>query len=206
MEPPTCCPGNRRFPMRDVDVVILPATHPDDPTYGFTPTQVAAHPQARLHAVRFPEVVWYNRAVRDQAMAQIRALGLPSCVLVGFSKSGLGAWNIARQMADQVQGAIIFDAPLASDDWRRWGDEFYQSDAAWQEDLPLHQIRRDPSVWPAHASLVLISGTSFHAEMTRFSEELTQRGTAHQFLPRPDMPHHWDAGWLAEGLTALEGA
>jgi pimeloyl-ACP methyl ester carboxylesterase len=192
--------------MRDIDVVILPATHPDDPTFGFAPTRVAAQPQARLHAVRFPGVVWYNRAVRDQAMAQIRGLRLASCVLVGFSKSGLGAWNLACQMADQVQGVIIFDAPLASDDWRRWGEEFYQDDVAWQEDLPLRQVRRDPAVWPGHASLVLISGSSFHAQMVQFAAALGRHGTPHQFLPRPGMPHHWDAGWLEQGLAALPGA
>ena len=132
-----------------VDLVFLPAMAAEDRTYGAIPDRLPAFPEVHVHAAGFPGVVWYNCAVRNQAVAQIRALDLDSFILVGFSKSGLGAWNIARKMPERICGTLIFDAPVASDDWRRWGDDFYQDDASWQRDLPLRAVlgARGPLPW-----------------------------------------------------------
>jgi pimeloyl-ACP methyl ester carboxylesterase len=188
-----------------VDLVFLPATAPGDRTYGTIPDRLAAYPKVRVHAVEFPGVVWYNRAIRDQAIVQIRALGLDSFLLVGFSKSGLGAWNIAREMPDQVSGTLIFDAPVASDDWRRWGDDYYQDDVSWQRDLPLRIVRQAREPLPPTPGLVLISGASFHDQMCILAAALTAAGVRHTFIPHPEMRHHWNAGWIEEGLAVLLG-
>ncbi|MFA6110220.1 MAG: hypothetical protein WDA75_15760 [Candidatus Latescibacterota bacterium] len=187
------------------DLVFLPATTPEDRTYGAIPQHLAGYPEVCVHAIRFPRVVWYNRGIRDQAVAQIQELALDSFILVGFSKSGLGAWNLAREIPDRVAGTLIFDAPVASDDWRRWGDEFYQDDAAWQRDLPLRAVRQERQPWPPAPGLVLVSGEAFHDQMAALAVALTAAGVRHTFIPHPDMPHHWNAGWIEEGLTVLLG-
>lgn len=187
------------------DLVFLPATLAEDHTYGAVPERIVAYPEVNVHAVRFPRVVWYNRTVRDQAIAQIRALALDSFILVGFSKSGLGAWNIAREIPGKVEGTIIFDAPVASDDWRRWGDDFYQDDAAWQRDLPLRTVLETRGPLPPDSGLVLISGEAFHDQMSALSTALVAAGVGHTFISHPEMAHHWQAGWIEEGLAVLLG-
>ncbi|OGV51650.1 MAG: hypothetical protein A2X49_13960 [Lentisphaerae bacterium GWF2_52_8] len=96
-----------------LNIVLLPATEPYDKTYGEMPRQLKGYPQASIHHVSFPRMVWYNREVRGQALEQIAALSISPLILVGFSKSGLGAWNITRTAADIISATIIFDAPVS---------------------------------------------------------------------------------------------
>ena len=187
-----------------MNLVFLPATEPSDGRYGEVPERIEGPLDASTHTVQYPNLVWYNARVRDEAIAQIRALNVSPVVLVGFSKSGLGAWNIARTIPDLVSGTIIFDAPVARESLPSWGTSpFYEDDASWQEDLPLHTIEEFQTVMPETHQLVLISGTGFHDEMCQLSDELTKIGSRHAFLPRPHLKHHWNSGWIEEGLNTM---
>lgn len=184
-----------------MNIVFLPATEPDDETYGRIPDRIAVCPGATIRAVHFPTLVWYNAAVRREAIAQIRAMGDEPVTLVGFSKSGLGAWNIARVIPDRVAATVIFDAPMVRLQKPPWGtDPFYADDAAWQMDVPALTIPEFRAAVPAAHRLVLISGANFHDEMVAMAGALTAQGVSPVFLPRPDLRHHWNSGWLEEGL------
>jgi pimeloyl-ACP methyl ester carboxylesterase len=187
-----------------MNLVFLPATEPTDRTYGEVPEKIDGRPEALCHEIQYPELVWYNKRVRDEAIAQIRAFNVSPVVLVGFSKSGLGAWNIARTIPDLVSATIIFDAPVARETLPPWGTgPFYEDDSSWQEDLPLRTIEDFQSVMPGTHQLVLISGPGFHNEMCFLSDELTKIGLRHAFLSRPHRKHHWNSGWIEEGLKEL---
>lgn len=182
-------------------VVFLPVTEPADPTYGCTPE---ALPSRQVRAVRFPRLVWYNAEVRAQAVAQMRAMALPPSVLVGFSKSGLGAWNIAREHPDLVQALVIFDAPVCRDTLPPWLTEaFYADDAAWQADLPMRQLCAGLQPPCPPGGLVLVTGCSFHGEMVDFSRALEVRKVVHTRIDSPERPHHWASGWIEAALAAL---
>lgn len=169
-------------------LVFLPATEPDDETYGMIPDQVAGYPEAVVHRMRFPRMVWYNETVRDEVVAQIRALDVAPIVLVGFSKSGLGVWNIARETLPP------------------WGTvPFYASDADWRADLPLHTLAAFQAAVPRTHKLVLISGANFHDEMCVLAQALSETCIEFVFLPRPHLNHHWQSGWIEEGVRTLCG-
>ena len=186
-------------------VVFLPATARDNITYGEIPEKIPAFPDIAVRQVVYPRLVWYNRAVQDEAIAQIRAWNIQSVILVGFSKSGLGAWNIARRIPERVSGTIIFDAPMARESLPPWGTApFYADDAAWQKDLPLRTCAQFQEAVHPHHRLVLISGTGFHDEMCTLSGRLIKIGLPHAFLPRPELRHHWNSGWIEEGLEWYE--
>jgi len=184
-----------------MDLAFLPATDPGDKTYGTIPTQIATRPDACVRQVSYPSLAWYNAAVRREAIAQIRAWGVAPVILVGFSKSGLGAWNIARAIPDLVSTTIIFDAPVTREQLPSWDARpFYADNAAWLADLPSRTIRDFHSAMPTTHQLILISGEGFHEEMCTLSLALDEAGLAHAFLPRPHMKHHWNSGWIEEGL------
>jgi hypothetical protein len=124
---------------------------------------------------------------------------------VGFSKSGLGAWNITRTIPDRISATIIFDAPVAREKLPPWGTApFYRGDNDWLKDLPVRTVADfKASVSPAHR-LILISGRNFHDEMACLSCILNDTGIPHVFLPRPDLNHHWNSGWLEEALNVLQ--
>ena len=84
------------------NLVFLPVCGPGDETYGAIPERITGYPAACLWQVRYPTMVWYSEAIRREAIAQIRSFGAPSVILVGFSKSGLGAWNIVRTIPNLI--------------------------------------------------------------------------------------------------------
>lgn len=187
-----------------MNIVFLPATEPDDATYGAIPAQITGHPGLTVHQIRYPTLVWYNESVCNEAIAQIRALDASPVTLVGFSKSGLGAWNITRAMPDIISATIIFDSPVAREQLPTWGTSpFYADDTAWQKDLP-HRSTRDfaAAVDDTH-QLVLISGPGFHEEMRTLSRALSRIEYKHVFLDRSGIEHHWNSGWIEEGLDKL---
>lgn len=187
-------------------LVFLPATEPGNCHYGEIPESIALFAELAVRQVHYPKLVWYNREVQDEAIAQIRAWNVSSIILVGFSKSGLGAWNIARQLPELVTATIIFDAPVARDTLPPWGTApFYKDDADWQVDLPLRTCEQFKVAMRTDHRLVLISGAAFHPEMCTLSETLSGMGLAHMFLSRPDMTHHWNAGWIEEGVNVVIG-
>ncbi len=187
-------------------IVNLPATEPGDPTYGSSPTHIASMSDLRCHQVCFQHMVWYNLQVRTEAVRQIEELGLDTFVLVGFSKSGLGAWHLAQTLPDQVTATIIFDAPMMRDSIPvEWGaGPFYTDDSQWLQDLPTHSVANFlHSVKPGHR-LVLVSGAAFDEQMKAFSQVLIDAGCQHTFLHHPEIRHHWDSGWLELALGALQ--
>ncbi|HAU38829.1 MAG TPA: hypothetical protein DCX07_14075, partial [Phycisphaerales bacterium] len=162
------------------DWVFLPATEPGDATYGIAPTRLDEAPECRVHHVRFDSLVWYNRAVRRQAAEQIDARGLSSFVLVGFSKSGLGAINLACELGEHVVATVVFDAPVARTKLPPWGTgPFYAGDDDWLADLPMANAATLKQTLPQSHRLILISGEGFHDEMTTFSRRLNELKLGH---------------------------
>jgi hypothetical protein len=184
-----------------VDIVFLPATEPGDKTYGEIPERIDGYPDIMIHQVRFPGMVWYNKDVRRQAIAQIRRPGVSSVILVGFSKSGLGAWDITREIPELISGTIIFDAPVAREELPPWGTSpFYKDNFSWLNDLPVRNVDNFQNEVPRNHKLILISGENFHNEMTCLVNKLYDTRISYVFLSRPCMHHHWQSGWIEEGL------
>ncbi|MBU4199440.1 MAG: hypothetical protein KKE37_12330 [Verrucomicrobia bacterium] len=187
-----------------LNLVFLPATELRDETYGTVPERIAGYPGASLRQIHYPTLVWYNEAIRREAIAQIRSLNVVPVILVGFSKSGLGAWNITRSIPNCISGTIIFDAPVAREERPPWETvPFYENNASWLEDLPTRTVEDFQAVVPKTHTLVLISGEGFHAEMDTLAQALSKTRITHVFLPRPHLKHHWQSGWIEEGLHAL---
>lgn len=184
--------------------VFLPATEPSDTTCGRIPDTIRNYPDITIRQVSYPGLVWYNTAVRNDAIEQIRAWDVAPVTLVGFSKSGLGAWNIARTIPELVSGTIIFDAPAARRQLPPWGTRsFYVDDRTWQADLPICTIHQFAQAMPDSHRLILIAGADFHEDMHTMSKALLQAGSKHALLDRPHMKHRWDSGWIEEGLSIL---
>ena len=187
-----------------MNLVFLPATEPGDETCGVVPQRIKGYPAAAIYRIRYPTLVWYNEAIRKDAIGQIRSLDVAPVILAGFSKSGLGAWNIARTIPEIVSGTIVFDSPVAHEDRRQWGTgPFYGDQLSWQKDLPIHTMQEFQAAMPKTHRLVLISGKRFHDQMCVLSHAMNQAGLDHAFLPRPRMKHHWNSGWIEEGLNEL---
>ena len=187
-----------------INLIFLPATDPNDLTYGTVPKSLSVNCDVCIHQVYFPKLAWYNKKIREQAIGQIKNINVPRKVLVGFSKSGLGAWNIALSIPDEIIGTIIFDAPVARETLPPWGTkDFYSNDEEWKADLPIRHVMEFKSALPEKHRLILVSGANFQDEMSRLSRALLDANVHHTFRYRPEMKHHWQSGWIEEALNLL---
>lgn len=188
-----------------MQLIYLPATEPGDTTYGHPPQQIEGRGDLDVAEVRYAHMVWYNERVRAEAQRQIDLLAGDRVILVGFSKSGLGAWHLASALRQPAAATIIFDAPVAHQEIPvQWGAApFYDDVGTWRQDLPIHRIRDfRQSVAPDHR-LILIAGAHFDADMVALSGALDEAHYEHTFLRHPEIAHHWNSGWLGFALAAL---
>ena len=185
-------------------LVFLPATEPFDDRYGQAPAAIQTHPHWLIHHVRFARMVWYNAAVRQRAVEQIETANLSNLVLVGFSKSGLGAWNMAMALANRVKATVIFDSPMCTQPMPSYfGGGFYQTNAQWCDDLPSKSVTRFAELMPRDSRLILIGGEGFSEDMRLMSRLLNEHDVSHTHIDQPCLKHHWNSGWLAMAFDAL---
>jgi len=185
-----------------MNIIFLPAMEPGNTVYGSVPDSIDGCPEAVIYNVKFPRLVWYNEEVCTEAIRQIKQFGKGPFVLVGFSKSGLGAWNIARRIPELISHTVIFDVPVSRSELPPWGtDPFYRNDEEWQRDLPLKNIKKFKDAVSSRHILIMISGATFHSEMEVLSSELKKTGVKHVFVPHPEMKHSWNSGWIEEFIS-----
>jgi len=101
--------------MKEILEIYLAATNPDEDRYGFMP-QKPSCPDNDILSIQFPYEVWYNEEWRDTTMRIIRPKLRTKNILIGFSKSGLGALNIAIENPGIFHAVVIFDSPLMHQD------------------------------------------------------------------------------------------
>ena len=199
-------------------LVYLPAAGAGNVTWGKPDLQMHWGANVSCHLWPSETQVWYNLDIRQQIMAYIDGLATSQgtdetstsasaperIILVGFSKSGLGALNLAPMLKDRLAGVVIFDTPTSMALRAGWGIEpFYPDDEHWQADLPANRIKTYASVFGEDCPLVLITGSAFHEQMSTFSDNLNQAGVTHQYIHRPAMKHNWQTGWLELAQAAL---
>ena len=185
--------------MVEITAVILPATDPSDNSYGKVPRHELVG--IVVHEVVFASLVWYNCSVRKETERQIGRMSLTGHnILIGFSKSGLGALNYLIENPGVFQACIIFDSPVMRKECPPWETEAFYDQASWSADLPTEHVDELIAI-SQQTKLVLVSGEFFCDEMLEFSQLLSEGGGKSQFFDL-HFPHRWDSGWLQTAISA----
>ncbi len=184
--------------------IYLPATDPGNTTYGLVPSGPAVPGNSSL-AVRFEQEVWYNRYWRKEVIASVSPGLLDRNILIGFSKSGCGALNIAIENPTLFDSVVIFDAPLSRREVPPWNTASFYNQRTWEEDLPetrIHEIAR----LSESTSILHIGGRAFNGEHQVFQERCDAAGIKCEYLNRHEYAHSWTSGWVREGVGRASGA
>lgn len=191
-------------------LIYLPVAAAGNVTWGTPDLQQHWGANVTCHFWPSEVQVWYNLQIRQQIIEYIDGLVSPPSavpdrvILVGFSKSGLGALNLAPMLKDRLAGVVIFDVPVSMALRDDWGiGPYYPDNTSWQAELPVNCIDTYASVFSKDCPLILISGSAFHGQMAEFSSSLNNANVYHQFIPCPDMKHNWRSGWLTMAQKAL---
>jgi hypothetical protein len=127
-------------------------------------------------------------------------------LLLGFSKSGWGAYSLLLRHPDRFGKAVAWDAPLMERRPERFG---MGAIFGTQENFEPYRITtllehtapqlRDKS------RLILLGYGNFRAQHEQAHALMTELGVAHIYRDGPKREHHWESGWLSEAVELLLG-
>lgn len=129
-------------------------------------------------------------------------------LLVGFSKSGWGAWSLLLRHPEIFHRAAAFDAPMMMDAPGKYGsgqifgtiENFrkYQITGLLTEHAA--ELRNNPT------RLMLIGQGNFQAEHEKIKEHLDLAMIPSKYTKGPVREHSWNSGWLQEAFEWLTNA
>lgn len=126
-------------------------------------------------------------------------------LLLGFSKSGWGAWSLLLRHPEVFGRAASWDAPLTMPSPGRWHtDQVWPTEADFARyavgDLLRQRaelLRRQP------ARLVLMGHGKFPDDDVAVHELMGRLGLPHHWEHGRRLEHGWSSGWVAPAVNAL---
>ncbi len=212
-----------RYPV----VYVLPVEAGRESHYGDGLLEIKNHDLANVHgaifvAPTFSHLPWYADHPSDPAIRQetfFLQVVLPEVeakypasveprdrLLLGFSKSGWGAWSLLLRHPELFGKAAAWDAPLMMDQPGRYGSgEIFGTPANFRG-YHVSQLVRDNSEKLGDASrLVLLGYDNFAAEHRQMHTLLDKLQVRHDYRDGPQRKHNWHSGWVSEAVEWLLG-
>lgn len=171
------------------DVIFVAPTFSNMPWYGDHPTKMNLRQESHLLDVVIPSVESRYSVSRNPA----------DRLLLGFSKSGYGAFSMLLRHPDRLGKAVAWDAPLGLAAPRAdWGmPRVFGSNAnfnAYRVTRLIDQRAADLAGGPAR--LILAGANTFRGHHARVARQLRERNVPHVFVDGPRFGHSWRSGWL----------
>jgi hypothetical protein len=124
--------------------------------------------------------------------------------LLGFSKSGWGAFSLLLRHPDVFAKAVAWDAPLMMTKPNNYGMEGV---FATQENFEKYQISRlfetRAKTLGKEPRLMLLGYASFRAHHVEAHQLMQRLDIAHEYRDEKKTPHTWHSGWVAPGMKWL---
>ena len=131
-------------------------------------------------------------------------------LLVGFSKSGYGAWSLLLRNSDQFAKAAAWDAPLMKTAPDQFGmgpiygtpENFlgYRIDHLLRDRA--ESLRAKSESHPG-VRLIHLGFDNFRDHHERAEALLNELKIPHTYTDGPKRPHTWHSGWLEEAVKRL---
>lgn len=131
--------------------------------------------------------------------------------LVGFSKSGYGAWSLLLRHPDIFCRAAAWDAPLEMSKPGKYGSgPIYGSDENFAKYEIASLLRRNQELLSRSATselgprLIHAGYGSFREQHEQIERLLNELKIPHVYRDGPERKHHWSGGWLQEMVALLK--
>lgn len=177
---------------RHAAIFVMP-TFSHLPWYADHPTKAEIRQETYLLKVVIP-FIDKTYPIRDEARNRH---------LLGFSKSGWGAWSLLLRHPASFGRAAAWDAPLMKEK----PDQFGMGDIfGTQENFEAYQITRLLQKRPGpgdNERLILLGYGNFRVHHQQMHELMTRLKVPHAYEDGPSRKHNWDSGWLADAVKLL---
>lgn len=210
--------GNRRF------LYILPVEKEGDSRYG---DGLAEARRLGLHekhgmilvAPGFAELPWYadhptNAKRRDESHLLEAVLplvekrfpsGKPRRLLLGFSKSGWGAWSLLLRHPGVFDAAAAWDAPLMKEKPDQFGmDGAFATQENFEGYWLAKLLREKAEGLRGRNRLAHFGYGNFRDHHQRMQGLVLELKIPVVYADGPERKHVWESGWLGEAAGALE--
>lgn len=192
-----------------------------DPAAEIRRTDIANRYQLVVAIPTFTALPWYADHPSDERLQQETYLlrdvlplidrhhGTESesgrTLLVGFSKSGWGAWSLLLRNPGTFARAAAWDAPLMQSKPDKYGmGPIFGDQANFNGYLVSDLVKRRADLLRVRKRLVLTGYfESFRPHHVAMRELLKELGVPHSYRDGPKRDHHWESGWLDEAVSLL---
>jgi enterochelin esterase-like enzyme len=174
--------------------IFVAPTFAQLPWYADHPTD----PQIRQESYFLQVVV---PAVEKHYPARARREGR---LLLGFSKSGWGAWSLLLRNPDVFGKAAAWDAPLDMSELGKYGTTpIFATQANFDSYRITELVKQRSQQLAGGPRLILMGHGNFAAATRALHALLDQHEIRHEFRDGPKRPHDWHSGWVAEAVQLL---
>ena len=125
-------------------------------------------------------------------------------LLVGFSKSGWGAWTLLLRHPDVFHKAAAWDAPLMKAAPNQFGmGPIFGSQENFNRYEVTKLLAQRAELLRKQDRLVLTGHGGFREHHQQTHQLLEKLDIRHQYRDGPKRKHHWNSGWLEEAVDLL---
>jgi enterochelin esterase-like enzyme len=126
--------------------------------------------------------------------------------LLGFSKSGYGAFSLLLRNPDLFGRAAAWDAPLMMERPDRYGmGDIFGTQENFEKYRISALLRQRAGGLSPPVRLVHFGYAGFREHHQSAHKLMVELGIAHQYRDGPKREHSWHSGWLPEALEMLAG-
>ncbi len=211
----------QRYP----EVYVLPVEARNESRYGDGLLEVKKHDLHNRHravfvAPTFSHLPWYadhptKAEVRQETYflkvvvpfiektypVQAEAGGR---LLLGFSKSGWGAFSLLLRHPEVFGKAAAWDAPLMMDKTGRYGSgDIFGTQENFEKYRLTKLLEAQAGKLQKEKRLVLLGYGSFRDHHEKAHALLTQLRISHEYRDGPARKHDWHSGWVGEAVELL---
>ena len=218
---PEKSPEDERFPV----VYVLPVEARNEHRYGDGLAEIKRHDLHNIHraifvAPTFSHLPCYADHPTEPAIRQeshfiqvvvpyvekhYPVVGEPKGrLLLGFSKSGWGAWSLLLRYPDFFGRAAAWDAPLMLDKPGKYGSgEVFGSVENFANYRISTALRAKAGSLRGSKRLVLLGYGGFRQEHRSIHALLEKLELPHVYRDGPERKHDWHSGWVPEAVELL---
>ena len=128
-------------------------------------------------------------------------------LLLGFSKSGWGAFTLLLRHPDVFGRAAAWDAPLAMDAPGKYGSgEIFAGKENFEKYRVTKLLEERAGNLGEGKRLAILGYGSFRAEHMTVHTLMDRLKITHEYRDGPQRKHDWHSGWVAEAVAFLATA
>jgi S-formylglutathione hydrolase FrmB len=125
-------------------------------------------------------------------------------LLLGFSKSGWGAWSLLLRRPDLFGKAAAWDAPLMMDKPGKYGNgDIFGTEANFEGYRVSKLLEDKADKFQKDKRLILLGYGNFRAEHEQAHAMMDKLKVAHEYRDGPAREHDWHSGWVRQAVELV---